>query len=132
LFAKTVSWGVVHVVITVLVVWALTGDAAAALAIGLVEPVVQTFAYAAHERFWQRGPATPPSSRQLVLKTFSYLVVHIGVASSLVWVMTGDLMAALTLGLIEPLVQTVAFNVHERAWASRARGARPEDDPAVI
>ncbi len=133
LLAKTFSWGVVHMMITVLVVWTLTGDAAAALAIGLVEPVVQTFAYAAHERFWQRGPAaTPPSSRQLILKTSSYLVVHIGVAASLVWVMTGDLTAALTLGLIEPLVQTVAFSVHERAWESRARGARAEGDRALV
>jgi uncharacterized membrane protein len=119
LLAKTVSWGLIHVVITVLVVWALTGSPAAALAIGLIEPLVQTFAYAAHERLWARRAALSIVRYELMLKTLSYFAVHMGVAASLVWMITGDIAAALTLGLIEPLVQTVAFNAHERVWARR-------------
>jgi uncharacterized membrane protein len=132
LFAKTASWGIVHVLITALVVWALTGDAAAALAIGLVEPIVQTFAYAAHERFWNRSVGSSPNGRQLILKTFSFFLVHMGVAATLVLLMTGDLWAAVTLGLIEPLVQTFAFNAHERVWASRVRRARPAVSRAAV
>lgn len=119
LLAKTVSWAIVHVVITVLVVWALTGSPAAALAIGLIEPLVQTFAYAAHERLWTRQAALSIVRYGLILKTLSYFLVHMGVAATLVWMITGDIAAALTLGLIEPLVQTVAFNAHERVWARR-------------
>jgi len=126
LLAKTISWACVHVLITGLVVWALTGDPWAALAIGFLEPLVQTFAYAAHERVWSRRRPGSLSTRLLWLKTFSYFLVHMGVASTLVWCLTGDLGAALTLGLIEPLVQTISFNCHERVWARReaARGAQ--------
>jgi uncharacterized membrane protein len=127
LLAKTISWACAHVLITGLVVWALTGDPWAALAIGFLEPLVQTFAYAAHERGWSRRWPGSLSTRLLWLKTFSYFLVHMGVASTLVWCLTGDLRAALTLGLIEPLVQTVSFNCHERFWARReqGRGAQP-------
>jgi uncharacterized membrane protein len=31
--------------------------------------------------------------------------------------------AALAIGLIEPLVQTVAYSMHERAWARRPASA---------
>jgi uncharacterized membrane protein len=119
LLAKTISWGCVHVLITVLVVWVLTGDPWAALTIGFLEPIVQTGAYAGHERVWSRHRPGSLSAGLLWLKTFSYFLVHMGVASSLVWWLTGDISAALTLGLIEPLVQTVSFNCHERFWARR-------------
>ncbi len=119
LLAKTISWACVHVLITMLVVLALTGDPWAALTVGLLEPLVQTGAYAVHERVWSQRAAQTQRAGLLWLKTFSYFLVHMGVASSLVWWLTGDVHAALTLGLIEPLVQTLSFNCHERFWARR-------------
>ena len=38
---------------------------------------------------------------------------------------------ALAIGLIEPLVQTVAYSMHERAWA-RPHGAWWRDDACVV
>jgi uncharacterized membrane protein len=55
--AKTASWSVTHLIVAVAVAYALTRDWRAALAIGLVEPIFQTIAYALHERAWTRiGP----------------------------------------------------------------------------
>jgi uncharacterized membrane protein len=51
---KTLSYSLMHLVVAMSVAFALTGDWRAALAIGLIEPAVQTAAYAIHERIWER------------------------------------------------------------------------------
>ena len=54
--AKTGTYALTHFVVAVAVAYALTGDALIALSIGLIEPAVQTLAYAIHERAWERRP----------------------------------------------------------------------------
>ena len=51
---KTGSYSVMHLVVAITVAYALTQDWRAALAIGLIEPIVQTFAYFLHDRIWSR------------------------------------------------------------------------------
>lgn len=57
------------------------------------------------------------------LKTLSYALMHLGVAMTVAFALTRNWHAALAIGLIEPLVQTVAYFVHERAWARRPASA---------
>ena len=54
--AKTASYSLTHLVVAVSVAYALTQDWRIALGIGLIEPAVQTVAYAVHERVWTRIP----------------------------------------------------------------------------
>ena len=49
---KTVSYAIMHMIVAMLVAFALTGSVAAALAIGLIEPIAQTIAYYFHELAW--------------------------------------------------------------------------------
>ncbi len=51
------------------------------------------------------------------LKTLTYSVMHFFVAISVAYALTGSWQTALAIGLIEPLVQTVAYTLHEGAWA---------------
>jgi len=53
-------------------------------------------------------------------KTASYYLVHISVAALVAYAVTGDLLMAFTLSLLEPSVQAVAFFFHEKAWERRA------------
>jgi uncharacterized membrane protein len=55
------------------------------------------------------------------LKTLTYALMHLLVAMSVAFVLTGSWAAALAIGLIEPAVQTVAYTLHERAWANPQR-----------
>lgn len=48
-------------------------------------------------------------------KTGSYYVMHMLVAAAVAYAVTGNLMMSLTLSLLEPTVQAVAF-FHEKAW----------------
>ena len=51
---KTGTYAVMHFLVAVAVAYALTRNLAVALSIGVVEPLVQTGAYALHERVWSR------------------------------------------------------------------------------
>jgi uncharacterized membrane protein len=58
----------------------------------------------------------------MIAKTATYWVCHIGVASTLAYALTGNLHAALGIGILEPSVQAVVFLVHERLWEGRGHG----------
>ena len=51
---KIASYGVMHLVVAILVAFAITRDWRLALAVGVVEPVFQTIAYSIHDRVWHR------------------------------------------------------------------------------
>lgn len=60
--------------------------------------------------------ALPRSFKQIALKTMTYGVMHFAVAVAVAYGLTGNLRAALAIGIIEPLVQTVFFTLHDRYW----------------
>jgi uncharacterized membrane protein len=62
---------------------------------------------------------------RLALKTLTYASMHLTVAVAVAYALTRDWRVALAVGIVEPLVQTVFFNLHERAW-SRADKARDQ------
>ena len=61
------------------------------------------------------------SNRLTLMKTGSYYVIHVCVAALVAYAVTGNLIASLTLSLLEPTVQAVAFFFHEKAWDRAAR-----------
>jgi uncharacterized membrane protein len=54
-------------------------------------------------------------------KTLSFAVVHMSVAFGVGYAMTGSIAVGGALALVEPLVNTVAYHFHERAWALLGR-----------
>ncbi len=58
-----------------------------------------------------------------LMKTGSYYLIHITVAACVAYAVTRNLWASLTLSLLEPTVQAVAYFFHEKAW-SRAQARR--------
>ena len=49
-------------------------------------------------------------------KTISFAMVHMGVAFSIGFIMTGDFWVGSALALVEPLCNTVAYYFHEKLW----------------
>ena len=52
---KPVTYSTMHLCVAVTVAYVLTRDWRIALGVGVIEPIVQTFAYMAHERVWSVG-----------------------------------------------------------------------------
>lgn len=51
-----------------------------------------------------------------MVKTISFAIIHMGVAFSVGFLMTGDLLVGSTLALVEPMCNTVAYFFHEKVW----------------
>lgn len=51
-----------------------------------------------------------------ILKTSTYAVMHFVVAVAVAYGLTQNWQIALGIGFIEPIVQTVAYTIHERMW----------------
>ena len=115
---KTASYYLVHIVVAAAVAYAVTGSLHAALALSLLEPTVQAVAFFFHDKAWERARAL--RARTLV-KTGSYYLLHISVASVVAYTVTGDWIQALTLSLLEPTVQMVFFYLHEKLWERRTQ-----------
>jgi uncharacterized membrane protein len=55
---------------------------------------------------------------RLAMKTTSYGITHVMVATTVAYILTGNLAAAIGIGLIEPIIQTGVFAIHEYLWES--------------
>ena len=68
-------------------------------------------------------------------KTASYYVTHITVAAAVGYAVTGSWVAAVTLSLLEPTVQTIVYFFHEKIWAryerKRNAAARASTSPVT-
>jgi uncharacterized membrane protein len=53
--AKTATYSMMHLTVAIAVAYALTRNWKVALAVGLIEPVFQTAAFALHEHLWSRA-----------------------------------------------------------------------------
>jgi uncharacterized membrane protein len=51
-----------------------------------------------------------------MIKTATFAVMHIGVAFTIVYLMTGDFMVGGAVAIIEPLCNSVGYFFHERLW----------------
>lgn len=160
---KIASYGVMHLVVAMLVAFAITRDWRMALAIGVVEPFFQTIAYSFHDRIWHRiehrrmrsgmeetaeaftarldvmndeeqarahghhgHSHALPSLKKIAVKTVTYGVMHFVVAVAVAFAITRDWRIALTVGVIEPLVQMVFFAIHDRIWVAREARRTPQ------
>jgi uncharacterized membrane protein len=62
-------------------------------------------------------------------KTATFAVVHFGVAFTVAYLLTGSAAIAGALALLEPLANTLAYLLHERAWARFTPGAAGSAPP---
>ncbi len=50
------------------------------------------------------------------MKTISYGIMHFIIAFSVSYVMSGSFAIASAIALIEPIIQTFAYFIHEKVW----------------
>ncbi len=61
---------------------------------------------------------------QDLIKTLTYLSIHLTVGFTVAYVMTGSVALAGGIALVEPVINAVAFFFHEQAW-KRVAARRP-------
>jgi len=53
-----------------------------------------------------------------MLKTLTFALVHITVAFTVVYLLTGNVLAGGLVALVEPACNTLAYHLHEKVWAN--------------
>ena len=51
-----------------------------------------------------------------MIKTITFAMLHFSVAFSVAYILTGSIGISSAVALIEPMVNTVVFYFHEKAW----------------
>jgi uncharacterized membrane protein len=51
-----------------------------------------------------------------MFKTLSFALVHVTVAFTVVYAMTGSFLAGGLVAVVEPACNTVAYHLHEKVW----------------
>jgi uncharacterized membrane protein len=64
-----------------------------------------------------------------MLKTITFTTMHIAIAFTVVYLMTGSVMVGGAVALVEPLCNSVGYFLHERVW-ERLR-SRTQTSPAL-
>ena len=51
-----------------------------------------------------------------MIKTITFAILHFSVAFSVAYILTGSMGVSSAVALVEPIVNTVVFYFHEKAW----------------
>jgi uncharacterized membrane protein len=71
------------------------------------------------QRIKRAARSTLAAAPRDIIKTISFAWVHFSVAFGVTFALTGSVSIATGVSLIEPLLNTIAFYLHERAWTNR-------------
>lgn len=57
IYAKTATYGVLHILVAFMVGWLVSGDVHIGLGVAMLEPLAQIGCFYFHEKFWQKFQA---------------------------------------------------------------------------
>jgi len=72
---------------------------------------------------------TGAGREEAMIKTITFGAMHISIAFLVVWTMTGSWMVGGAVALVEPVINTVAYFFHEKAWS---RWSRRQEEGFVV
>lgn len=100
---------------TILISWLITGNPFTGLKIGFAEVVTKMILYFLHERLWFRIPI-PESQKRHIFKTVSWRMIGTMDTIVLAWIISGNPLTGVKIGMVEVLSKMLLYYLHERAW----------------
>lgn len=119
--AKTITWRLVGTIDTIVISWFITGNPLTGLKIGLAEVTTKMILYYLHERVWFKINLTKAgiikeSRIRHITKALTWRTVGTLDTMALAWIITGNPLAGLKIGMFELFTKTLLYYLHERAW----------------
>jgi uncharacterized membrane protein len=119
--AKTITWRIVGTLDTVILSWIISGSPTIGLKIGFAEVVTKMLLYYFHERAWfkinlSKDGEVLESRKRHIAKTFTWRLIGTIDTMILAWVISGDPMTGLKIGLAEVVTKMFLYYFHERFW----------------
>lgn len=118
--AKTITWRIVGTIDTILLAFLISGDANTAVKIGLFEVFTKMILYYCHERIWfnykRNKNKFQNSHKRHLAKTITWRVIGTVDTMVIAWIISGDPMIGLQVGLAEIFTKMILYYIHERIW----------------
>ena len=112
---KTITWRTVGSLDTLLLSWFISGDLSIGIQIGISEVITKMILYYIHERLWFKSKIESTNKRH-ILKTFSWRTIGTIDTFVLSWIITGNPLTGLKIGLSEVFTKMVLYYGHEKLW----------------
>ncbi|WNH13066.1 DUF2061 domain-containing protein [Thalassobellus suaedae] len=112
---KAITWRLVGTLDTIILSTFISGDATIGLKIGISEFITKMILYYFHERIWYRFNL-PNSKKRHILKTFSWRFIGSLDTFILSWIISGNPLTGLKIGIAEVLTKMILYYLHERIW----------------
>ncbi len=113
--AKTITWRVVGTIDTIVLSWLISGNPLTGLKIGFSEVITKMVLYYFHERIWF-NIGIPNSQKRHIIKTITWRIIGTLDTVLLSWLISGNALTGLKIGLAEVVTKMVLYYLHERAW----------------
>lgn len=113
--AKTVTWRIVGTLDTIILSWIISGSPFTGLKIGVAEVVTKMGLYYLHERIWFKTRFANSNKRHL-LKTITWRILGTLDTMTLAWIITGNPLTGLKIGLAEVITKMFLYFFHEKVW----------------
>jgi uncharacterized membrane protein len=121
---KGLTWRVFATSDTIFLAWVFTGSITAAISIGALELVTKTILYYVHERVWvhivrrwRKKGAKKVMKKTSVGKALTWRFLASLDTTFLAWLVTGNIIAAVSIGGVEIFTKLFFYYVHERLWS---------------
>ena len=113
--AKSFSWRLIGTLDTLVFSWLITGDLSEGLSISGITTFTKLVWYYIHERLWYNS-SIKDSNKRHIIKTFSWR--GIGTIDTIFfgWLITGNPLTGLKIGVLETLSKMLLYYGHEKLW----------------
>ena len=112
---KSLTWRLIGTLDTLVFSWLITGDLGEGLSISGFTTLTKLVLYYMHERLWYNSLITDSNKRH-ILKTFSWR--GIGTVDTIFfgWLITGNPLTGLKIGVTETISKMLLYYGHEKLW----------------
>jgi uncharacterized membrane protein len=113
--AKAITWRMVGTLDTIIISWIISGNPFIGLKIGFAEVITKMFLYYLHERIWFKAKI-PDSNKRHLIKTVTWRITGTLDTMLLAWLISGNALIGLKIGLAEVITKMLFYYLHERVW----------------
>lgn len=119
--AKAITWRLIGTLDTILISWFITGNSVIGLKIGAAEITTKMLLYYLHERVWfklnlSQARIIRNSRIRHIAKTFTWRGIGTLDTMLLAWLISGNPLSGLQIGLSELMTKMILYYIHERVW----------------
>ena len=113
--AKTFSWRILGSTDTFILAWLISGNVSNGFKISMFEIFTKMILYYIHEQIWTKSKIKNSNKRHII-KTFSWRTIGTIDTVFISWIITGNPLTGLKIGLAEIISKMFLYYFHERVW----------------